>query len=227
MSGRIRCVVFDLDDTLYLERDYVRSGFAAVGDYVRDTLAVEGFQDLAWELFESGARGDIFDRALVQSGLTRSDELIRDLVQIYRTHEPRIALEEDAVACLDELDGNCKLGLVSDGPIESQRAKVDALGIGGWIKKIVLTADLGSDFAKPHPRAFREIEQRFEVGGSDCVYVADNPTKDFGGPRSLGWRTVRVRRPSGLYSQLATVDGVDLEVAVLDAEEIIERAIDR
>ena len=37
------CVVFDIDDTLYLERDYVLSGFAAVGPWARDWLAIPDF----------------------------------------------------------------------------------------------------------------------------------------------------------------------------------------
>ena len=35
-------IVFDLDDTLYLERDFVRSGFAAVDRWVSDRFAISG-----------------------------------------------------------------------------------------------------------------------------------------------------------------------------------------
>src|SRR5438105_4418137 len=57
-------VVFDLDDTLYLEREYVRSGFL----YVASTLHGKGgvhqaeiFESL-WGLFEVGIRPNTFDR---------------------------------------------------------------------------------------------------------------------------------------------------------------------
>ena len=39
----VRCVAFDLDDTLYLERDYVRSGFWAVGRWIESHVAVTDF----------------------------------------------------------------------------------------------------------------------------------------------------------------------------------------
>src|SRR5262245_47772453 len=89
-------IVFDLDDTLYLERDFVRSGFAAVDRWVGDTLAISGFFDRAWELFEAGQRGDIFDCALAASAVQASPELIRHLVAIFRDHVPSIRLAPDA-----------------------------------------------------------------------------------------------------------------------------------
>ena len=37
------CVVFDIDDTLYLERDYAFSGFEAVGRWVAARLQIVDF----------------------------------------------------------------------------------------------------------------------------------------------------------------------------------------
>ena len=58
-------VVIDLDDTVYLEREYVRSGFLAVDSEDRGghlgVLRLPGRN-----LFLHGVRGDIFDRALKQ-----------------------------------------------------------------------------------------------------------------------------------------------------------------
>ena len=52
-------VAFDLDDTLYLERDYVRSGFRAVAEYAvrgADVSAEDAFTFL-WHDFLAGVRG--------------------------------------------------------------------------------------------------------------------------------------------------------------------------
>jgi len=218
VTQALRCVVFDLDDTLYLERDYVRSGFASVGHHVLAAFGVEGFQTAAWEEFEAGHRGDIFNRALERFGLDSGKEIIEELVELYRTHLPDIQLQPDAASCLEALNGRVKVGLISDGPLASQRAKVEALDISDRLDGAILTAEMGSDFGKPHPRAFEEMERMLETRGSECVYVADNPAKDFSGPKSLGWRTVRVRRPLGLYSFAASGDDVDAEVAALQTD---------
>ena len=221
MSDRLRCIVFDLDDTLYLERDYVRSGFAAVGAYVRDTLEVEGFQDLAWEEFEAGARGDIFDRVLQRLGIGAGSDLVQELVNAYRSHEPDICLQPDAAECIGQLVGRVKLGLITDGPLASQRAKVHALEIDQEFDEIIFTAELGPGFGKPHPRAFAEMQRRLNSEASECIYVADNPAKDFVGPNLLGWKTVRVRRPEGLYSLEDSGEDVDTEILRLGRKHLI------
>jgi putative hydrolase of the HAD superfamily len=208
----ITVAVFDIDDTLYLERDYVRSGFAAVDAWCREHLGRRGFGELAWQAFEGGTRGDIFDRALRQLGLPVEKSLVDQLVAVYRTHDPQIALLPDAAECLAGLRGCVKLAAISDGPLSSQRAKARRLGLDRWMDQIVLTAALGSGFEKPCPKAFQKIEEAFQCAGPRCLYVADNPQKDFQAPRVLGWRTVRVRRPGGLHAASACPLPVDLVV---------------
>lgn len=208
----VRCVVFDVDDTLYLERDYVRSGFAAAGLWAAERLGVRDLASRAWAEFEAGRRGDIFDRVLERCSVPRSAEVIDALVRAYRAHRPTIALLPDARACLDLLRGRCALAALTDGPVESQRAKEDALGLGAWLHPIVLTAALGDGFGKPSPRGFRRIEAAAGLSGSECAYVADNPAKDFGGPAALGWRRVRVRRAGALHAAVDSGPLVQLEL---------------
>ena len=97
----------------------------------------------------------------------------------------------------------------------SQRAKAEALGLDRWIETMVFTAELGPEFGKPHPRAFELVQERTGVPGSRCIYVADNPAKDFDAPHALGWRTVRIRRPAALHSEVESNERVDLEVTDL------------
>jgi len=208
------CVAFDLDDTLYLERDYVRSGFEVVGQWAKTNLGVGDFGARAWKLFELGRRGDIFDVALREAGIPHDVETVESLVEIYRQHHPQIFLLEDARCCLQWLRPRAKLALVSDGWPCSQRRKIDALSIAGLFDLIVLTAELGPGFAKPHPAAFEKVERQFHVESNRCVYVADNPNKDFLGPKHQGWATVRVRRPGGLHFSMDASGGrqADLEI---------------
>jgi putative hydrolase of the HAD superfamily len=125
---------------------------------------------------------------------------------------PRIALADDARACLERLAGRAAVAGISDGPPESQRAKVEALQLSRWLTPIVFTAELGLGYGKPHPRAFEIVAAACGVRADECAYVADNPAKDFAGPASLGWRTVRVRRPGGLHSAVPSGNDVSGEV---------------
>lgn len=209
------CLVLDVDDTLYLERDYVRSGFDAVGEWVARTLGEEGVADEAWDHFVAGRRGDVFDAVLRARRLDADDATVASMVERYRRHAPRIALLPDAADLVARLTGAVRFAVVTDGPVTSQRAKVEALGIERWADLVVLTGELGEGYGKPHPKAFELVEAHVGTRGADNVYVADNPHKDFGGPRSLGWRTVRVRRPGSLHAEAASGPDVDLELTDL------------
>ena len=210
--GRVQVVVFDVDDTLYLERDYVRSGFRAVGDWLASEHGVTGFSDAAWNTFLSGVRGRIFNHALEALGCEQTPELIGQLVKAYREHDPDIALAPDAAVALEEAVKRGPVSVITDGPVASQERKVRALGLQAVAHPVICTWRAGREFGKPHERAFREVEEATGMSGERLVYVADNPTKDFVAPRALGWRTIRVRRPGGLNTPLPTGDDVDVEL---------------
>ncbi len=206
-------VVFDLDDTLFLERTYVWSGFEAVGAAVAARLGIDRFANVAWRIFESGVRGTVFDRALDECHIKRTVGLVDELVTVYRSHRPEIDLLPDAALCIDTFRAAATaLGVISDGPIESQRAKAEALEARRWAQHVVLTAELPEGHQKPSAEPFRLLEQLSGSAGPGCVYVGDNPVKDFAAPRVLGWRTVRVRRPGSLHAEVPSGADVDLEV---------------
>src|SRR5205823_11869972 len=145
-----------------------------------------------WVAFEAGVRGRIFDVALAGGGVEATPEVIAQLVACYRDHVPDIKLLADARACLDSLalDGEVVVAVISDGPLASQQAKARSLSLATWSQHVIFTEALGAGFGKPHPRAFELVEQRVGVPSARCVYVADNPAKDFVAPHQLGWRTV-------------------------------------
>ncbi|MGH9227899.1 MAG: HAD family hydrolase [Acidimicrobiales bacterium] len=207
-----RLVVFDVDDTLYLERDYVRSGFSAVDAWARAQLGVADLGARAWAAFEAGVRGRIFDQALAACGVRANGAVVSQLVQVYRSHAPAIELLDDVQAWLAARPGDVTLAVVTDGPLTSQRAKVAALGLAEWADPIVFTEELGPERGKPHPAAFECVEAATGLAGPACAYVADNPTKDFAGPRRRDWRTVRVRREGGLHAPVASGEDVGAEI---------------
>jgi putative hydrolase of the HAD superfamily len=212
----IRLVAFDLDDTLYPERAFVVSGFRVVSDHL---LAV-GMVDhpLAGDLlaaFDAGVRGRTFNYVLEGCGVEVGETLVRKLVEIYRSHRlpsgarrPEIALYADADQTLTDLRAaGLKTALVSDGPLIAQQAKIEALGLAERLDALILTDAWGPRFWKPHPRAFRELADRFGARPEECLYVADNPAKDFAGPATAGWRPcVRVRRGDGFHREVPLGD---------------------
>ena len=213
-DATVRLVVLDLDDTLFLERDYVRSGFLEVGNLVRRELGWSRFFKAAWTRFVEGRRDMIFDRALEAVGVSPNPEFIRTLLECYRTHLPRVQLCPDARRFLSRPPGGVALGVVTDGRPGPQALKVRALGVDRFVDAVECTGQWGPRFAKPHPRAFRLMERRFGLEGSACMYVGDNPARDFQGPIGLGWSVCRIRRPGGMLES-AESPGVP-EIETLD-----------
>ena len=206
-------VIVDIDDTLYLERDYVCSGFRYLDDWCLRVLGVAGVGGRAWDYFEAGVRNTTITDAMTDLGLRPDEATTRQVVAAYRQHAPGITLLPDARLCLDALGRDHALGVITDGPVESQRAKFAALGLDRWIPRPVFTSEHG--LSKPDPRVF-ELAAEW-TGGNDrrYTYVADNPLKDFQGPLALGWGVVRVRRPGSLHEALATPPDVR-EIETMD-----------
>ena len=177
-------IVFDLDDTLYPERDFVRSGFAAVAQRLGGANAACVLQRIV-ELYEDG-QADPFGVVLGESGAALEK---RELLDTYRLHEPALSLSpgvRDLLVSL-RLRGHA-LGIATDGRSITQRNKLRALGIDGLVDGVVISEEIGSE--KPSPRAFEWFEKRFP--NRPCAYIGDNPTKDFVAPNRLGWLTVCV-----------------------------------
>jgi putative hydrolase of the HAD superfamily len=194
-----RALVFDLDDTLFAEREFVLSGFVAVDRWLQEERAITGFAAEAGRLFASGIRGRVFDEALHRLRVEGGADPIQQMVEVYRAHEPRLTLLPEAEWVLESYRGLLRLGLITDGYARTQRNKVAALGIGGRFDSIVYTDDLGRANWKPSPVPFRLMMDRLGCAGEECVYVADNPAKDFIAPNGLGWQTVQIRRAGGEY----------------------------
>lgn len=212
---QILAVVFDLDDTLYAERDYVRSGYRAVAGNLRATLGprrltrdgVEAGQWL-WDRFSRGRADGAFDALNEAFELGLGGDDIRRLVEVYRSHRPDIRPVDGAADTLDRLKGQYRLGLLSDGFLPAQRLKLDALRLGDFFDAVVFTEDLGRECWKPSPAGFETIAGALGVSHDACAYVGDNPSKDFVAPNALGWLTVQLSRPGQVHAHKpAPADG--------------------
>jgi putative hydrolase of the HAD superfamily len=196
----ITTVIFDLDDTLYDEIDFCRSGFRAVARQISalsDAHSADAAFDMIWALFESGNRTSTFDAALRELGIPAESALIQRLVEVYRTHTPTISLPAESRDVLEELRNRYVLALLTDGYLPAQRLKVEALDIQRYFKAIVYTEELGREHWKPSPVGFERLLETLNARPGEAVYVADNEAKDFIAPNRLGMLTIQVLRPHG------------------------------
>lgn len=188
-------IVFDMDDTLYPEADFVRSGHRAVAERAWQDLGVDIEPELR-RRFAAGQRGDLMSAALASLGVAVPEDYVsRVLVPAYREHAPAICPHVETVPVLTELRRRGhRLALLSDGWAAVQRRKLQALDLSDFFDEVVFTDDLGREAWKPSPAGFQRILSQLGLQAGDALYVSDNPLKDFLGPHRLGMRTVRIVR---------------------------------
>lgn len=193
-----RAVLLDLDDTLYPERQYVISGINAVSDFLasRSDLGLRmGRNEIASQLVEllNDGRGELFDRMLHRLGLNSS--LLSTLVHVYRAHLPTLALFNDVLPALGRLKkAGILLGIVTDGKATVQRRKIEALALMGRMETAICSDDLLAGCGKPSTVPFEVALCYLQIPPEAAVYIGDDLSKDFLGPKGLGMGSIRLDR---------------------------------
>ena len=198
-------IVFDLDDTLYDEIDFVKSGFREVSKYLEDK---KYFNFMLKEFLKEGS-GKIFDKLIEKFNL---DVSVSKLVEIYRFHFPKISLPKESLELL-EFAKNYNTALISDGHYIMQKNKYNALNLN--LDFLVFT-----DFyhtKKPELKPFLMVMDRFP--NENYIYISDNPKKDFLAPKKLGWKTIRFKNPKGIYKDIPN----NADIEVYSRNEILDR----
>jgi len=189
----VKGVIFDLDDTLYSEKQYVKSGYRKISEYLKKE---DGSQKL-WEYFKKGKPA--IDCYLAEIGRT---DLKEKCLEIYRNQMPEINLYDGAIELITELKSKgIKVGIITDGRPEGQKNKLKALGLTELMDDIIITDELGGQqFRKPCDISFQIMQRRWKLTYEQIIYIGDNPSKDFQAPKQLGMGWIYYNNPEGLYS---------------------------
>ncbi len=183
MMPKRKVVVFDLDDTLYKEIDFVESAYREIAESEKrpDLLP----KMMRWQKNDDNVFFQ-FNKAIGK------DTLISEYLKVYSSHYPTISLSDGVEDTLNEL--RCRevtLGLITDGRSISQRNKIKALGLDRWFdnENIIISEETNS--VKTEEPNFRCFIKKYR--GAEFTYVGDNPKKDFIVPNRLGWKTVMLK----------------------------------
>lgn len=216
----IKLIAFDLDDTLYNEKDFVFGAFKEVANYLACKYNFNSdalYEDMITILHKEG-RGKIFNLICEKYKI---NEDIKALVQVYRNSKPKLKLYEDSLKVLNILKGNYKLGLVTDGLASVQWNKIRLLDLEKYFDNIIVTDDLGSEYWKPHLLPFKNMADKFNLLPKECIYIGDNPHKDFIGAKKLGYKTIRIHRETGDHISVKLNQEYEAHYNIKVLEELI------
>ena len=217
-----KVIVFDLDDTLFEEKDFVLSGFNAVALDIAKTANVR--QEIVFncllEEFHKKGRGKIFNAALRQFSLMDTPEEVARLVQLYRQHPANITFYPGVKSLLKRLHKNFYLAVVTDGAIETQTNKVNALCLQELVDYVVYCWGIGAP--KPDTKGYAMALDYFNIPANHAIIIGDHPTNDIAVAKELGAFTIRVH--TGRFSLLPNLEtkkpDFDIKI-VTDIEQIL------
>lgn len=195
--SEIDAAIFDLDDTLYSEKEYIKSGYRAIENKCGE---IENMAQKLWIAFEENK---IPIDTVLKNENVFSIQKRDEYLNVYRANFPDIHLYSGVPEMLKNIRSQgIKIGIITDGRPDGQRLKLKALGLYDLVKNIIITDELGGEtFRKPNETAYRIICEKLNVPFNRTVYIGDNPNKDFIAPEKLGMKSIFFCNPDGLYSQ--------------------------
>ncbi len=172
-------IVFDLDDTLYNEIEYLKSAYIQISK----ELEPNKWKRLYATLF-SMYRNKLNAFEYITSNY---DISVKYLIELYRNHYPDILPFPGVVESLKKIKTiGGHVAVLTDGRSITQRNKISALGLNELIDFIIISEEIGTE--KPNKKNFLAIEKKFNA--NNYYYIGDNIKKDFISPNSLKWNSV-------------------------------------
>lgn len=194
VNAKIQAVLFDLDNTLYPEEEFVVSGFRAAAKCLAACKGLDADElvDQMRSILRREGRAKLFN-TLLQEIQLESSVWIEILLCAYRSHQPSIKLFPEAISVLETLRGcGIAVGLITDGMASVQRQKIAALGLKHYMDIIVCTDELGDGCGKPSTVPFEVALTLLGIVPSGAAYVADDVSKDFAGPNQMGMTSIQI-----------------------------------
>lgn len=174
-----RTIVFDLDDTLIKEFDYLKSAFYEIAQQI-DVINTESIYKKMLLWYKQ--KENVFQNILKEY----SNLDLSQLKSIYRNHFPKFENTESVRELLQYLSNKkYKIGIITDGYSITQRNKIKALDIEPILDLIIISEEFGQE--KP---SFSNYEVFHQFNTDEYYYIGDNFNKDFIAPNQLKWNTI-------------------------------------
>src|SRR5215218_915860 len=136
-------VVFDLDDTIYQEIDFLKSAYRHIAGLLQPAIKKELFEEM-WVRFQN--KENVFEWLITEHASVLPNITTSFLLNEYRSHLPKITLSEDVIEFLSFLkEAKILCGLITDGRSITQRNKLKALGIESFFTDIIISEEFGSE----------------------------------------------------------------------------------
>ncbi|MCX6327611.1 MAG: HAD family hydrolase [Bacteroidia bacterium] len=186
--------VFDLDDTLYSEIDFLKSAYKSIAFEIEPKSHVLLFKDM-FEVFKSG--GNTFE--YLMGRIPDRKITMENLLSLYRDHFPKIFLKAGVLEILIKIKNKKgKIGIITNGRSITQRNKLKALGLEQFIDETIISEEFGHE--KPDESVYKYFLDKYP--GEQFYFFGDNINNDFVSPKKLAWCCIGVLDKKNIHKKL-------------------------
>ncbi len=200
-----KAVLFDLDDTLHDRRSSVEVFTPTLYQFLEPWLVGVSLEDFRTGLHRLDYGGyvprEVFMQRLLEAfGATNFDAV--ELAKFWRSEFANFAQPmHGAYELLEFLRlRGIKTGIVSNGTVQLQQAKIVALELK--VDVIVISEAVG--VKKPSAEPFLEALRLLEVQASETWFVGDHPVNDVEGAMAVGIKAFWLEREQKAEAMQAT-----------------------
>ncbi len=195
----LRCVTFDLDDTLWECESLLSAAEEAFYDWITrhypriseryDQVELVAHRRGSFQRYPEMEHDFTYLRRRWLRHLAESFGYGRQLEEqgfrVFWEHRNAVTLFEEVHAVLDGMRERYAVGAITNG-----NADVHHIGIGHYFDFVITAADAGA--AKPKAEIFHAALAAAGVEARHAVHVGDDPKRDVQGANAVGMRTVWV-----------------------------------
>ena len=213
----MKALFFDLDNTLYDNKQYFLGSFKDISRYFLKKFGVPEqkiYKSLKniW-LRETSYYPHLFDDLLKKLKLKDDNKkIIKKIIDIFNRYDGSLKPYKEVFFTLNKLKKmNYKMGIITDGCPKRQNKKIKLLGIGKFFEVVIFAKE---SEAKPSSKPFLTALNKINISPQDAFYVGDNPLVDFMGAKRLGMKTIRIKTRE--FKNIPNDKYIDFEIKKLD-----------
>lgn len=224
-----KAICFDLDGTLAR----YTGDFQALAALVRSELMLQMcdmnsfFSTLQSELKRDGALTleDVLRRVLERLQQRAPADLDRVASGAVRAYAEDVRLYPGAKELLERLDNaGVKLALLSNGPDDMQKAALAAVGLGRYLRVVLVSGDRDVAARKPAPRIFSLACAGLQTVPENTVMVGDNLEADVLGALDYGLEAVLMDH-AGQRSEAEAPAGVPVVRSLEELGDLLQQML--
>jgi FMN phosphatase YigB (HAD superfamily) len=173
LMGSYKAFVFDLDNTLYEEKDFLFAVYAKIDEYLNGKYGVREYSSFLKNTFLSDGRAQLLDKLIAEYSLPAGEKEV--LLSMFRNTiaQPSLSLYEGALDLMAALNRKgIQIFILTNGNIEQQKNKIRSINWETLLDHVSVYY-ANSYEKKPSPKALLALMTDHGLMRDELVFIGD------------------------------------------------------